>query len=372
MTGIAASRRADGRWWWAVLIYLIVGLYAAEFTRGPRTKFQEPDDRVSATRARETLAVLLGEDELPHRAGKPENEHVRVRLLGLLDQLGLQTWVLPLDIPQAATQRYGETIEQIRERVKNVSPMANIVARLEGQPRARPVVLATHYDSAYNAPGAGDAGQCVAAILETARALQAQPLKHEVWILLTDAEEFGLWGSSALVERGQYPWGDQAPIVINFDARGDRGAALLFETHDNNLKAMQVAAGGIGAPRLSTSLMVGVYKRLPNGTDFTVYRRAGWCGWNFAVVAGADRYHTEEDNLANLSSRSLQHFAAHAHGLLKRLDRMSAEELVTLDQSEPATFFDVLGWFLVVYPARWNWWQLWCVSLGGASVVPLA
>jgi hypothetical protein len=104
--------------------------------------------------------------------------------------------------------------------------------------------------------------------------------------------------------------------------------------------------------------MVNVYKRLPNGTDFTVYRRAGWCGWNFAVVAGADRYHTEQDNLANLSPRSLQHFALHAHGLLKRLDTLPAEELRALDQSVPATFFDVMGWTMIIYPASWNVWHL--------------
>ena len=355
---IAADRQADSRWWIGLLVYVVVGLYAAERTSGPRPRSVEPDYKVSASRARDTLAVLLGEEEKPHRAGTKDNEHVRVRVLGQLDELGVQTWVLPMDIPQAATERYGETMEQVRERAKLVAPMANIVARIAGEKRSRPVVLASHYDSAYNAPGAGDAGQCVAAILETARALKAQPLKYEVWLLLTDAEEFGLWGASALVEQHNYPWGDVKPVVINFDARGDRGAVLLYETHENNLKAMQVAASGIAAPQLSTSLMVNVYKRLPNGTDFTVFRNAGWCGWNFAVVAGADRYHTEEDRLANLSPRSLQHFAGHAHSLLRRLDTLPPDELSSLDQSEPATFFDVLGWFLIVYPASWNWWHL--------------
>ncbi len=301
---------------------------------------------------------MLGEEERPHRAGTRENELVRVRLLGLLDQLGVQSWVLPMDVPQAVAERSKESIDQVRERVKIVAPMANIVAHIPGEKRSRPVVLASHYDSAYNAPGAGDAGQCVAGILETIRAIKAEPLRYETWILLTDAEEFGLWGAQALIEQNQFPWGDDKPVVINFDARGDRGAVLLYETHEDNFKAMQVAAGGIASPRFSTSLMVNVYRRLPNGTDFTIFRNAGWCGWNFAVVAGADRYHTEEDNLANLSSRSVQHFAAHAHSLLRRLDALPPEELQNLDQSQPATFFDVLGWFLIVYPASWNIWQL--------------
>lgn len=363
MSNIAAARQADSRWWIGLCVYLLVGLYAVDRTSGPRPRWVEPDHRVSAARARETLAVLLGEEELPHRAGQAANENVRVRLLGLLDELGVQTWVLPMSMPTAVAQRTTESKEEIDKRFKITSPMANIVARVAGEKRGRPVVLASHYDSAFNAPGAGDAGQCVAAILETVRALKAEPLRYEVWLLLTDAEEFGLWGAQALVEQGNYPWGAEPPVVINFDARGDRGAVLLYETHENNLRAMQVAAEGIAAPQLSTSLMVNVYKRLPNGTDFTVFRQAGWCGWNFAVVAGADRYHTEEDNLANLSPRSVQHFAAHAHGLLHRLDEMPEAELKSLDQSQPASFFDVLGWFLVVYPASWNYWHLGLIAI---------
>ncbi len=369
MSTIATARRADSRWWLGLLVYLLIGCYAVDRTAGPRPRWREAEDRVSAARARETLAVLLGEEEKPHPAGTVHNEHVRVRLLGLLDELKVQTWVMPVTeaviepMIEPILKRTGETREQIVARLQLTSPMANIVGRVAGERRGRPVILATHYDSAFNAPGAGDAGQCVAAILETVRALRSEPLKYEVWLLLTDAEEFGLWGAQALMKEKSFPWGDEVPIVINFDARGDRGAVLLYETHEDNLRAMQVAARGIASPGISTSLMVNVYQRLPNGTDFTVFRRAGWCGWNFAVVAGADRYHTPQDNLANLSPRSVQHFAAHAYGLLRRLDGLSLEQLQALDQSQPASFFDVLGWFLVVYPANWNYGHVGLLAL---------
>ena len=225
---------------------------------------------------------------------------------------------------------------------------------------ARPLVLATHYDACPQGPGAGDAGQCVAAILETLRVLKTQPLHYDLWCIFTDGEERGLWGAKDLVKRNDLPWGDAQPLVINFDARGDRGAALLYETHIKNLRAMVIASPALAPPKVSTSLMVNVYQRLPNGTDFTAYRQAGWPGWNFAVIGGAERYHTAEDTLGNLSPRSIQHFASHALNLVRRLDSLPAEELQSIEDSEPGVFFDLLGFVLITYPASWNWWQLGC------------
>lgn len=344
--GLAEQRAAEYRWWLSIGLYIVVGCIAALRYTGPPPRTAQTEG-VSSARALETLDMLLGAEQLMHKAGSKENEHVRVRLLGALDELGTQTWVFPL------------ADDEERKR----TGMANVVARIDGQPRARPVVLATHYDSSRSSPGAGDAGQCVATILETVRALKQTPLRYEFWCLFTDGEERGLWGAKDLLDQGIFPWGSELPLVINFDARGNRGAVLLYETHANNLRAMRLAAAAIAHPRVSTSLMVNVYKRLPNGTDFTVFRNAGWSGWNFAVVAGADRYHTAEDTIANLSPRSVQHFAGHATGLLRSLDDLDAVELETLEDSQPGVFFDILGLILIVYPASWNWWHLGLVSV---------
>lgn len=344
--GLAGERAAEYRWWSALSLYLIVGVVAALRYLGPAPQSHDASGP-SASRAIETLDMLLGEEQRIHAAGSKENEHVRVRLLGALSELGAETWVLPL------ANDNGQRAD-----------MANIIARVPGQRRVRPLILATHYDACPQGPGAGDAGQCVAAILELLRVLKQQPLQYELWCVFTDGEERspvegrGLRGSSDLVARSDYPWGSEQPIVINFDARGDRGAVLLYETHVANLRAMRIVASALATPRVSTSLMVNVYRRLPNGSDFTTFRNAGWPGWNFAVIAGADRYHTADDTIANLSPRSIEHFAAHAYSLTRRLDTASEEELRSLEDSEPAVFFDILGQFLVVYPASWNWIHL--------------
>jgi hypothetical protein len=198
----------------------------------------------------------------------------------------------------------------------------------------------------------------VAAIHETLRVLKEQPLKHELWCVLTDGEERGMWGATDLTQRSDLPWGSAKPLVINFDARGDQGAVLLYETHVENLRAMQIAGPALAAPSVSTSLMVNIYQRLPNATDFTPYRKSGWAGWNFAVIGGAERYHTPNDTIQNLSRRSIQHFASHASSLVRKIDTLPPEQLQSIDDSERAVFFDLLGLTLLVYPATWNWWHL--------------
>lgn len=348
---LGRQRAAEYRWWVALALYVVVGLVAAVIYAGPAPQSRDAGGP-SAERAIETLDMLLGEEQLIHAAGSQENEHVRVRLLGALSELGAETWVWPLDNENG--HRGG---------------MANIIARVPGERRSRPLVLATHYDACPQGPGAGDAGQCVAAILELLRVLKEQPLRYELWCVFTDGEERsevegrGLRGSSDLVKHTDFPWssenpGSETPVIVNFDARGDRGAVLLYETHVDNFRAMQIAGSGLARPRVSSSLMVNVYRRLPNGSDFTTFRNAGWPGWNFAVIAGADRYHTAEDTIDNLSPRSIQHFASHAYHLTRRLDALGEEELRSIEDSEPAVFFDILGQFLVVYPASWNWIQL--------------
>jgi hypothetical protein len=346
---VAKRRAALRRWWLALGVYFTLALVGFAQYQGPALRDAGPED-VSARRALSTLHALLGEGEPPHPAGSPENAHLRVRLIGMLEDLGLEIWALPL-----------------KDEDGGRAGMVNLIARVPGEPRSRPVVLASHYDSCPAGPGAGDAGQCVAAIVETLRALSQRPLKHELWVLLTDGEEAalqpgvqdqnfrGLRGARDILEREQLPWGPQVPVVINFDARGNRGAVLLYETHRDNLAAMRLAANHLAPPRVTTSLMVNVYESMPRATDYTVFKRAGWPGWNFAVIGGAEKYHMPDDDLAHLSPRSIGHFAQHALQLLQRLDTVTPEELATLEDSRPAVFFDLLGTYVIVVPRYWNW-----------------
>src|SRR5690606_34842914 len=129
----------------------------------------------------------------PRPVGSAAHAATRAYLFEALQQLGLETEVQHA----TGTRRTGTVLR--------VAQVANIVARLPGADSSGAIVLMSHYDTVPHSPGAADAGNGVAAILETVRALRAgPPLNNDVIVLITDAEEPGLLGAQAFV--GEHPW----------------------------------------------------------------------------------------------------------------------------------------------------------------------
>lgn len=105
----------------------------------------------------------------------------------------------------------------------------NVAARLEGSDPAladQPIVYLAHYDHVgYGQPAAGDSiwngfvdnAAGVAAVLEIARALAADPPPTPAIFLLVTAEEQGLLGSSRFVADPPIPLED-VRLVVNIDA----------------------------------------------------------------------------------------------------------------------------------------------------------
>jgi hypothetical protein len=90
-----------------------------------------------------------------------------------------------------------------------------------------------------------------------------------------------------------------------------------------------------------------VYRRMPNDTDFSVYRELGRSGFNFAFTDGAAVYHSAIDDLQQLDIRSLQHHGQNAWALLQVLDQ---RDLQRVSNQEDAAYIDLLGQKLVHYP----------------------
>ncbi len=293
-----------------------------------------PADAFSAVRAREVLSRVLG-DGRPHPTGSAANAAVRDRIVAEFDRLGLA----------AVVQR------RFACGPSTCATVDNIVARLPGtRPAAadgRGVLLSAHYDSVAAGPGASDDGAGVAALLEVARALQASaPLPHDIWLLANDGEELGLVGAEAFVREPEFAG---IATVVNLEARGTTGASLLIETQPGN--ASVIAAAGRALPRPGgTSLDYEIYKTLPNDTDFTVYRREGLAGVNFAWARGAARYHTPLDDLAHLDPGSLQQ---HGDNMLA-MARAFGTAGTDLEARHDAVFFGLFGLAMVSWPATWN------------------
>ena len=227
----------------------------------------------------------------------------------------------------------------------------NILTRIPGSAGARDaVLLAAHYDSVPSAPGAGDDGAGVSALLETLRALRAgPPLQNDVICLFTDGEEVGLLGASAFV--AEHPWARDVRLSLNFEARGNSGQVqTLLETSSGN-GAVAAALAGAYPRAQGSSLGYEVYKRMPNDTDMTIFKRAGKGGPNFAFIGHVEAYHSPLDNPLTLNRGSLQQLGEIALALTRKFGDSDLRKLNAPD----AVFFSLPIGVFVHYAGWWRW-----------------
>jgi len=140
-------------------------------------------------------------------------------------------------------------------------------------------------------------------------------------------------------------------VVLNFEARGNAGPVILFETGAEDAAWIEAYARAVRTPQAS-SLGPAVYERLPNDTDFSVFKAHGLAGLNFAFIGGGSAYHQPWDTPENLDRSSLQHQGEIVLGLARHLGQMDREELHAGDGH--ATFFTLPGNVLVHYPRTWE------------------
>lgn len=334
----------------AILLVLVLGTgLAALLTRTPPPLPASAEARVfSADRAFADVEQLA---RTPRPPGTPEHAAARAWLLGRMQALGLDPVVMEGPLSPGSIrrmERWGLSPEAAGYRVYN------LVGHLRGRdPTAEPVVLMAHYDSVPDSPGAADDATGVAAILEAVRAIRARgPTERTLIVLITDAEELGLDG--ARVFFGDYPDRARIGFVVNLEARGGGGRAMMFETGPGNAGSVGVLAGA--APHVdggvtSNSLAVAVYRLMQNDTDFSVPRDRGLAGLNFAFIGRAEQYHRPSSTPEALDRGSLQHIGSQA---LEVTDRLLRAE--TLPPAGPdRVYADVFGKTVVVMAAPLGW-----------------
>ncbi|WP_043621731.1 M20/M25/M40 family metallo-hydrolase [Nonomuraea candida] len=238
----------------------------------------------------------------------------------------------------------------------------NVVATRRGTDPTGTVVIAAHYDSAAMGPGVSDDAAAVASMLETVRALGDTRLRNDLVFLITDGEEDGVLGAEAFVR--EHPLGRAGGVLLNWEARGVSGPSLMFETSKDNAGLVAAFTGAVPYPR-GDSMMVELYRLLPNNTDFTPLTKAGFTGMNFAYIQDSSRYHTADDSLALLNRGSLQH---HGTNMLALARALGAADLPALDADHDVTYFRLFG-VMVTYPNALVWPL---AGLGVAAVAGLA
>ena len=314
----------------------------------------------SADRAKQLIDTFADE---PHSVLHTE-AHARSRdeIVTMFKDLGYQPEIHsdPMPLSEATnTSQYSEAGLDALARLNT----ENIVVRVPGKTDDT-MMLTAHYDSAVDfektadgrwdpkpgvSSGASDDGYGVATIIETLRAIKADGRTPErsLLIVITDAEELNLLGAmnEMLHHRADY---DNVDLIVNIEARGTSGPAVMFETSDTNASATEFFLKNAPRP-FATSLMPAVYRMMPNGTDLSIYLKEGFTGLNFASIGNSENYHTASDSPAYSDLTSLQHYGDQVLGLARAWSFDQDTPKLTDDQDR--VFFPVFSGFTVHYPA---------------------
>lgn len=335
-------------WGLTAALVLALAVAALSLQTPPPRPVDAPPQTFSAGRAMVDIRAIA---QRPHPLGSADHARVQALLIQRMSALGLVVSAQkgPLS-PQAVRriERAGLTLEP------EALAAVNLIGVLPGSDPALPAVaLMAHYDTTPTSPGAADDTTGVAAVLETVRALQARGASpRTLVVILTDAEELNLDG--ARIFWGGHPLRDRIGAVVNLEARGGGGRAMMFETGPGNAQTIDLFARSAGRAEggvTSNALAVLVYSLMPNGTDFTLPRQRGVQGINLAFIGRPEQYHAAASTPEALDQGSVQHIGAQALEMTDALLRAPALPVAT----QNAVYADLFGRVVLRHPPAWGW-----------------
>jgi len=324
-------------WLVAAALLALVGLGLVSARPPAVAPAVAPAGEFSAERARAHVEALAA---APRPPATEAHRKARAYLLERLAELGV-----PAEVQRASVvdTRWGVPYDAARPE--------NVVGRIAGTDSSGAVALIAHYDSVPHSPGASDDASGVAALLEAVRALRSQgPLRNDVIVLFTDAEEGGALGAKAFV-RDELAARD-IQVALNFDTRGAGGPALMFDTSAGNGWLVRQLAEAV-PDAVASSFSGDVARRLGHSTDMAPFKAAGVPAMNFGFFDEAARYHTGADAPAHLDLRSVQHLGDHALALARQFGGLDLRAGREAGGGADAVYFHVPGLGLVVHGRAW-------------------
>ncbi len=310
-----------------VLIACSLLFICLSFNREAATKVKpRSSTEFSAENVMDYLKVIAAET---HPIGSTANKKVRDYLVQELTDMGLETKVESGYVDVSWGKTYSRT-----------AYIENVIALLPGsEPSAKKVVLAAHYDSVFEGPGAADDGYAVAAMMETVKLLSSQPRKNDIVLLITDGEEMGLLGARHYAEKHDM---QDVGILLNYEARGNQGPCNAFEWSDDNAWLVREMKKSAIRP-IANSLSYEIYKLMPNSSDFTAFAKRNVSGINHAFIDGFSYYHNPADNIENISMNSVQHTGENMYLMTKHFANYDFSKVKTGN----ASFFNFYGALLI-------------------------
>nr|XP_006627062.2 PREDICTED: endoplasmic reticulum metallopeptidase 1 isoform X1 [Lepisosteus oculatus] len=312
-------------------------------------------DEFNAIRARKHLEHITSVG--PRPVGSPENEVLTVNyLLSQIEKIKAESASGPHSISVDIQRPTGSfSIDFLGGFTSYYDKVTNIAVKLEPKQGAKHAMLANcHFDSVANSPGASDDAVSCAVMLEVLQSLSSlsTPLQHAVIFLFNGAEENVLQASHGFIT--QHPWAKLIRAFINLEAAGVGGKEIVFQTGPENPWLVQAYVHAAKHPFAS---VVGqeVFQSgiIPSDTDFRIYRDFGNIpGIDLAFIESGFIYHTKYDTPDRILTDSIQRAGDNILAVVKHL--ALSDKLA--DSSEyrhgNMVFFDLLGIFVVAYPAR--------------------
>ena len=345
----------------AALLGLVAGL-SVLILPSPAPTTADPAE-FSAERAMTSINRLADE---PHSVLRREaHDRARDDVIGMFTDLGYTPTVHSdpmFDLSDPADKRIFDGLSAEQQATLKDAPTDTIVVDVPGKSE-RTMALMAHYDSATveadenghqqitdgTSLGAADDGYGVAAIVETLRALKAEGRQPEnsLKIVITDAEEIGLIGARNEMRHHRADY-ENVDLVLNLEARGTSGPALMFETSPNNSAVAGYFLSHVEQPATG-SLLPSLYARMPNTTDMAALIPEGFTVLNIAAIGEADHYHHATDAPRYVDHSTLQHYGDQVLGLTRAWAFDGQAPTLTADGD--LHFFQLWRGLTVRYPA---------------------
>ncbi|ODO08317.1 hypothetical protein L198_00041 [Cryptococcus wingfieldii CBS 7118] len=231
------------------------------------------------------------------------------------------------------------------EVLKSYTGISNIILKISAfhppsydihnpKPDKDAILLGAHIDSTFPSPGAADDAIGVGVMLDLARTLihQNDPFDNSIIFLFNGAEETLQDGSH--LYSIEHSTRTQVKAVINLEAAGSKGGALLFQATSGE---MIEAYGKVPYPK-GTVIAADVFSSgiIMSDTDFGQFEKyLGVSGLDMAIVGHSYFYHTHHDTLSSIQPGSAQHFTSNIHAVVSHLLSPSSPLSSNLPWSPP-------------------------------------
>lgn len=353
----------------ALLTALAAGIISGLTVIKPQ---QRPADEDVAFQA--ILQDIADITVVPHTAGSPENYAVRDMIVNRAEALGLTAEMLSFELDvndfiagymsdyntgddayrkqmddYILAEGYSSLEEMVHDQLNtngaDVLYLDNLLVKVNGTAPRGTAMFVSHYDHVKGAPGAADDALAVACMLRLMETMAQNPPENDVYFLYTDGEENGLLGAADFV-RTQQQYADEIDVLFNFEARGNKGALLMFETSGNDYELVRQFSNNVPQP-VTLSIATAIYGMMPNGTDYTEFKNAGYYGLNFAMIEGDETYHQPTDTLENLDKDTAWQYY---QTMMALGEYFSNSDLSGIDNTQAALYFPLPLVGIVVIP----------------------